>query len=245
LHIHDAQEDDQLRIAGDQSPAAQASQPPQAQQQPAGSQAQPQAQANATERDAQPGADADSMATRILARYFVTPEVRDAYLEVTGTSEGVVTLEGEVESQEARQIAERVARNTEGVTRVANRLRVRGEQVAATGSSRQAEDATAVGTGGRQADAWVTRKVQAKYFLDDDVKGRDIDVTTRGGRSVGEAIEDGWITTQVQAKYFVDPDVKGHEVNVDTRNGVVTLKGTVNRRRRKPPPSRSPARPTA
>ena len=30
-------------------------------------------------------------------------------------------------------------------------------------------------------DAWITTKVQAKFFLDDDIKGRDINVDSRNG----------------------------------------------------------------
>ena len=31
------------------------------------------------------------------------------------------------------------------------------------------------------SDTWITTKVQAMYFLDKDVKGMQIDVTTKGG----------------------------------------------------------------
>ena len=64
------------------------------------------------------------------------------------------------------------ARETEGVTRVEDRLRVRGE------AERETAD-TAVSM--ERPDAWLTAKVQSKYFLDDEVKGLDIDVDTNEG----------------------------------------------------------------
>jgi osmotically-inducible protein OsmY len=35
--------------------------------------------------------------------------------------------------------------------------------------------------GDRLEDGWLTTKIQAQYFADDDIKARDIDVTTRDG----------------------------------------------------------------
>ena len=35
--------------------------------------------------------------------------------------------------------------------------------------------------GNEISDAWITTKLQSKYYLDSDVRGLDIDVTTNGG----------------------------------------------------------------
>ncbi len=85
--------------------------------------------------------------------------------------QGVVTLAGEVESAQQRAEAVRIARETDGVTRVIDHLRIRGEQPAAT-------DTAGSGKGLERPDAWITTQVQAKYFLDGDVKGRNINVET-------------------------------------------------------------------
>lgn len=61
-----------------------------------------------------------------------------------------------------------IARETDGVTRVEDRLRV---ETGATGGA----------TIPAEPDPWITVKIQAKYFLDADVKGRQIDVDTKNG----------------------------------------------------------------
>jgi osmotically-inducible protein OsmY len=138
--------------------------------------------------------------TKIQAQYFVNPDLKPWNIDVTTTSDGTVTLQGEVDDANDRQKALEIARTTEGVTGVQDRLRVRGEKeaeaVPTTGAADEGEprpDAEAVKEDAREAagradetleplgDAWLTSKIQSKYFLDDEVKGRDIDVTTAGG----------------------------------------------------------------
>lgn len=109
--------------------------------------------------------------TKIQAQYFINPEIKPWNIDVTTANNGVVTLEGEVDSADDKAEAVRIARSTEGVSRVEDRLRVSGEAAPAT------PDAAAV----ERPDIWLTAKVQSKYFLDDEVKGRDIDVTTSNG----------------------------------------------------------------
>ena len=107
--------------------------------------------------------------TKIQAQYFLNPEVKPWNVDVTTASNGVVTLEGEVENAADRTEAVRIARETEGVTRVEDRLRVKGEP------SKDARDPAGI----ERPDVWLTAKIQSKYFLDDLVKLRNIDVTTQ------------------------------------------------------------------
>jgi osmotically-inducible protein OsmY len=60
--------------------------------------------------------------TKIQSKFFIDDEV-EGDIDVT-TSKGVVTLGGEAQTPEARRQAEEIARETDGVTRVVNRLRV-------------------------------------------------------------------------------------------------------------------------
>ena len=108
--------------------------------------------------------------TKIQAQYFINPEIKPWNIDVTTSNEGVVTLEGEVDSADDKAEAVRVARATDNVTRVDDRLRIKGE--ANTG------EATAPTAGIERPDAWLTAKIQSKYFLDDEVKGREINVET-------------------------------------------------------------------
>lgn len=111
--------------------------------------------------------------TKIQAQYFVSPEIKPWNIDVTTRNNGVVMLEGEVDTADDKTEAVRIARETEGVTRVDDRLRVKGET-----------DRTAEGTAPSpvpnltRPDAWLTAKVQSKYFLDDEVKGHEINVDT-------------------------------------------------------------------
>lgn len=116
--------------------------------------------------------------TKIQARYFVTPGVAPWNVDVTTSATGVVTLEGEVDSEENRQRAVQIARETDGVTRVEDRLRIQGDRDAvATTGRREADDPER----GDRPDGWITTKVQSKYFLDNDVRGRSIEVATSDG----------------------------------------------------------------
>ena len=124
------------------------------------------------------GADSNSPAwitTKVQAQYFADPDIKPWAIDVTTGSGGVVTLEGRVDSAEDKAKAVRIARETEGVTRVEDRLRIEAKTPAAAQPARSPEAAVA------QPDPWITAKVQARYFVDDEVKARDIDVTTQDG----------------------------------------------------------------
>ena len=108
--------------------------------------------------------------TKIQAQYFLNPEIKPWNVDVTTASDGVVTLEGEVEATADRTEAVRIARATEGVTRVEDRLRVKGKAGGDVDASKL-----------ERPDVWLTAKVQSKYFLDDLVKLRNIDVATQNG----------------------------------------------------------------
>ena len=164
--------EDHLDVRGEQASAAPSGSattsppPPEGSQQPTGT----------------AGSGSDTVApawitTKINAQYFANPDVKPWNVEVTTSGGGVVTLRGEVENQRARTEAVRLARETDGVARVDDQLRVKGEVRTA--------DAPGAGAppdeGADEPDSWVTARIQSKYFLDDDVKARDIDVTTSSG----------------------------------------------------------------
>ena len=119
-------------------------------------------------------ADPGWITTKIQAQYFVNPEIKPWNIDVTTANNGVVTLAGEVEEAADKTEAVRIARETEGVSRVEDRLRIKGE----TDTAPPATDAT---PDIERPDAWLTAKVQSKYFIDDEVKGLDIDVDTDNG----------------------------------------------------------------
>jgi osmotically-inducible protein OsmY len=122
-----------------------------------------------------------SITTKIQAQYFADPDVKPWNIDVTTTSGGHVTLRGEVASAEIRDAAVRIARDTDGVTDVENLLRLRQESVATSGRELPVKAADVPDDRLERPDMWITTKVQAKYFIDDEVRARNIDVDTRGG----------------------------------------------------------------
>jgi osmotically-inducible protein OsmY len=140
--------------------------------------------ADAGPRDARDDPDdgrvnAGWLTTRIQAQYFTTTDVKGRNIDVTSTSDGIVTLRGEVENEQERRRAVEIAQNTDGTARVEDHLRVT-SAIATTGRDdaprdREAEARTT------QPDGWVTTKIQAKYFMDGDVRARDINVDTNNG----------------------------------------------------------------
>jgi osmotically-inducible protein OsmY len=113
--------------------------------------------------------------TKIHAQYFLDPDVKPWNIDVTTSAGGIVELRGEVDNANAKAEAVRIARDTEGVTRVDDRLRV------APGDAARGEVDTSRGGEPDASDPWLTAKIQSKYFLDTDIKGLDIDVTARDG----------------------------------------------------------------
>lgn len=88
------------------------------------------------------------------------------------TLNGVVTLEGEVDSDASRQLAERLARNTDGVRSVNNELGIDADYESPD-SDRDMGDAI--------SDSWITTKVKSTLLFSRDVPGTDIGVNTVDG----------------------------------------------------------------
>ena len=118
--------------------------------------------------------------TKVESQYFLDPDVKGRNINVTTSTAGVVTLRGEVDTQAAKQQAVTIARNTEGVTDVVDELTL-APAAGATAEADRDVGQTMADAGEEVADGWITTKIQARYFLDTDIKGRDIDVTTANG----------------------------------------------------------------
>ena len=104
------------------------------------------------------------------------------------TQDGVVTLKGHVLNEPLRQLAETLAKNTDGVTQVVNQLQT---QIAPPVPLRAGNGGTpgaVATTGSAEApvvstsdDSRITTAIQSKYFVDDRLKGRHINVTSNAG----------------------------------------------------------------
>jgi hyperosmotically inducible protein len=91
------------------------------------------------------------------------------------TKDGVVTLTGNIDSQEAKSRALQIARETTGVRDVQDMISVR--EASAQGNAPNPDRTV----GERIDDAGITMKVKAKLLDDPVVKGLRIDVDTRDG----------------------------------------------------------------
>jgi osmotically-inducible protein OsmY len=123
--------------------------------------------------------------TTIQGKYAASDEVKGYRINVN-TVEGVVTLNGTVDSPEHRAEAIRIARDTNGVRDVRDNLVVSVDRPAATTGSTASAAGDRARSEARQAgeaitDGWITTKVKSQFLVDDRVKGTAIDVTTKDG----------------------------------------------------------------
>ena len=156
--------------------------------------ASPPVSESAREAVATTGAAASDVAARALAlvddarivstvqsKYFLDDRVKGRHINVDAR-QGVVTLRGEVGSEAERREALLLARGTAGVRRVEDSLSVNAS-LDGPGAAPSAESAaaTAVAVSEAVTDTTITTRIQAKYFLDRDVKAGGMDVTTKDG----------------------------------------------------------------
>jgi osmotically-inducible protein OsmY len=88
------------------------------------------------------------------------------------TNSGVVTLEGTARTDAEKRQAVAIARSTDGVKNVQDRLTISPSREPAARSPLPQV------AGG---DAWITTKIQSKYFMDRSVKSTQINVDTAAG----------------------------------------------------------------
>lgn len=114
------------------------------------------------------------ISTNIKAKMAADPTVQAGQIEVT-TADGVVTLEGNIDSEEAKQRALQLARETKGVVKVTDMIAVR----RASGDGDAPDPGRTVGV--TIDDAGITVRVKERLLDDPVVKGLQIDVDTRAG----------------------------------------------------------------
>ncbi len=130
--------------------------------------------------------------TQIYAKFFAAQDIKARNIDVETVS-GVVTLRGTIQSGAERSQAVAKAKGTEGVKQVVDKLTLplaerppaadahEKERAPSNAEQVKAHARTAADRVGKEiSDTLITTKVQAMYFLDKDVKGTDIAVTTKG-----------------------------------------------------------------
>lgn len=114
--------------------------------------------------------------------------LKKSYISVT-TTNGVVTLEGSANTDDAKALATSIVQRIEGVKSVDNTLKV------ASNSKTEAKTRVAVAKTERaMSDSWITAKVKSEILADSISKGFSVEVTTVKGVVVLEgtlATQDG------------------------------------------------------
>jgi hyperosmotically inducible periplasmic protein len=121
---------------------------------------------------------------KIHAQFVTEDALEDSDIDVD-TNVGVVTLSGTVASEAGRTRAVAIAKATDGVKNVTDKLRVAPERsTEVTGAARQAgKEATgaAKGAGRRVTDGWITSKIYAQFLTETALEDSDIDVDVTKG----------------------------------------------------------------
>lgn len=108
----------------------------------------------------------------------------DINVDTDGT--GKVTLRGTAPTAASKAAAEEIARGVKGVTAVDNALIVAPRGSVAAKSAEPATASQKLEAHGKHAgkavsDGWITTKVKSEFLASREVKGLDINVSTRGG----------------------------------------------------------------
>jgi hyperosmotically inducible periplasmic protein len=127
-------------------------------------------------------AQSDPGITTAVKTKLAADDTVKAYQINVDTSNRVVTLKGEVDTEAAKARAVEVARATDGVRDVVDAMTVKTATTPTTGESAmdRARDTTSA-VGDALSDAGITTKVKTKLLADSDVGGLKIDVDTSNG----------------------------------------------------------------
>ncbi|MDO9625895.1 MAG: BON domain-containing protein [Pseudomonas sp.] len=93
------------------------------------------------------------------------------------SNNGVVTLSGSAPTPAAKELAGRLAANTNGVRQVQNQLTVSAADTNAAKAQQAATDA-----GAAISDAWISSKVKSSLLYSRNLDGLNISVTTKAGQ---------------------------------------------------------------
>jgi osmotically-inducible protein OsmY len=118
----------------------------------------------------------DATLTAIIKSKLLWNTSTQALDIVVTAADGVVTLKGQAQTADAKQLAGTLATNTDGVYQVNNLISLGAADTATTRAETQAKK-----TEEALSDTWVTSKIKASLLLNRDLDGLSIDVETRTG----------------------------------------------------------------
>lgn len=119
----------------------------------------------------------DMTITTVIKSKLLWSQSTEGFSTSVETKAGKVVLSGNVGTQEAKEHAGRLAKDTNGVVSVNNKLVVEGKETDRAGTARSTKDK--IGTD--ISDTWITTKVKSTYMYSSNVDGSDISVSTNDG----------------------------------------------------------------
>jgi osmotically-inducible protein OsmY len=169
----------------------------------------------------------------VKAKLVEEPTVKAYQIDVD-TSDRVVTLSGTVATSAAKDAAITLARQTDGVRDVVDRLTVDPQAASAALGSDLEKVRQEIREETRQAADAATRVLQG---AGDEAREAAEEARGEALKNAGEAVNqaqavltDAAVTSAVKATFLADTAVSGLKIDVDTDGGVVTLTGTVGTR---------------
>jgi len=119
----------------------------------------------------------DATITAVVKSKLLWSKHTDGMITDIDTKSGTVTLRGTADSAQARDLAGRLAMNTDGVVAVDNQLVVNSTKPTAVAKTKSASKVA----GRAMTDGWITTKVKSTFMYSTNVDGSDIDVSTKDG----------------------------------------------------------------
>lgn len=119
--------------------------------------------------------DDASISTAVRSKLQWSQQLNDRQIGVA-TERGRVSLSGQVDSIGDKDLAQRLAAGTRGVSAVDNRLTVGPDRMRQSGND--SGDTVAQNV----ADSWITTKVKSTFMYSDNVDSNDITVSTESGK---------------------------------------------------------------
>lgn len=135
--------------------------------------------AHAAERSATERVEDAAITAQVKTRLLADGATRSINVNVD-TEAGVVTLRGTAPTAAAKARAEEIAKAVDGVQVVANALIVGDSSMNPQTATAKTKEAAEHGEE-MAGDAWITTKVKTQLLADSDVKGLDINVSTKDG----------------------------------------------------------------
>lgn len=167
----------------------------------------PVARTDGTERDFGTFVSDATITAQVKSKLLWNTNTEGLEIDVD-TMNGKVRLTGTADTAAARDLAARLASNTQGVIAVDNKLTIDPNRAVA----RRTDADRPVAANERAADA--AQRAEAR--------------TEQAVADADEQVEDGWITTKVKSTLLFSRSVDGLDIDVDTKEGVVALKGSVD-----------------